>query len=403
MSSPAEVVPASCARSPAPRLAPRLAPRVAAPPRRRAPRAARSRTPIELTVEVLRGPFRPLIVWGLFWGPRPFSELMRHVPDVTKRALRRELVEMERIGLVRARGAPDSNRRASYSLSPFGETLRPVVGAMYEWGLLCAEPRRSSQDARAQRSRAGAVAGGRALSARRVPRSRACASHAAPSSSPMKASARAARLRWSRDRAPPGSSRTSTPPALGERSAAQRPHDREARVGARVVREGLDLRAQRRLRLLVAPEAREHVAAHELEPRHRAEARARRRARRPGARAPARGARGGRPPRPAPRRRAPGRPGRSPRAPPRARPRRACRPRAPRSRAARARRRRLGGERLLARTRGPSRGRPSRAATRASVSDSGAASSGRLLDGLAVGRPRTRGSGRAARARRRAR
>ena len=67
--------------------------------------------PIELTLEVLRGPFRPLIVWGLFWGARPFSELMRHVPDVTK-ALRRELVEMERIGLVCRDVRPDSNRRA---------------------------------------------------------------------------------------------------------------------------------------------------------------------------------------------------------------------------------------------------------------------------------------------------
>ena len=115
-----------------------------------AARPTRARTPIELTVEVLRGPLRPLIVWGLFWGPRPFSDLMRHVPDVTKRSLRRELAEMERIGLVIRDVPPDSNRRASYSLSPFGETLRPVIGAMYEWGLLCVEP--------AQRGLAGRTA-----------------------------------------------------------------------------------------------------------------------------------------------------------------------------------------------------------------------------------------------------
>jgi DNA-binding HxlR family transcriptional regulator len=139
MSSPAEF------RVLRPVPAPRLAPRPAAP-KQEAPRPLpRSRTPIELTVEVLRGPFRPLIVWALFWGPRPFSELMRHVPDVTKKTLRRELAEMERIGLVLREVRPDSNRRASYSLSPFGETLRPVVGAMYEWGLLCAGPCRSSQ------------------------------------------------------------------------------------------------------------------------------------------------------------------------------------------------------------------------------------------------------------------
>jgi DNA-binding HxlR family transcriptional regulator len=79
---------------------------------------------------------------------------MRHVPDISKRALRRELVELERIGLVVRDVPPDSNRRAFYALSPFGETLRPVVGAMYEWGLLCAVPRRSREER--LRSRTGA-------------------------------------------------------------------------------------------------------------------------------------------------------------------------------------------------------------------------------------------------------
>jgi DNA-binding HxlR family transcriptional regulator len=103
----------------------------------------RPRTPIERTVRALHGPFRPLIVWALFWGSRSFSELMRLVPDVTKRSLRRELAEMERLGLVARDVRPDSNRRASYSLSSLGQTLRPVVGAMYEWGLLCNQPRLS--------------------------------------------------------------------------------------------------------------------------------------------------------------------------------------------------------------------------------------------------------------------
>lgn len=126
----------------APHLAPRLVPARVAPLAR--PRAARrpgSETPIERALAVLGGPLRPLVIWGLFWGPRSFSELMRQVPDVTKRALRRELVEMERAGLVVRDVQPDSNRRASYALSPLGETLRPLVGAMYEWGLLCGRQR----------------------------------------------------------------------------------------------------------------------------------------------------------------------------------------------------------------------------------------------------------------------
>ena len=135
MSSPAEILTRVLRPVAAPRLAPRPVARVSPLARPAALRSPRLETPIEHTLGVLRGPLRPLVLWGLFWGPRSFSELMRHVPDVTKRALRRELVEMERAGLVARDVPPDSNRRASYALSPLGETLRPLVGALYEWGL----------------------------------------------------------------------------------------------------------------------------------------------------------------------------------------------------------------------------------------------------------------------------
>jgi len=154
MSSPVEAVTRVLRPVASPRIAPARAalPRIASLQRPAPLPAPRARMPIELTVEVLRGPFRPLIVWALFWGARPFSELMRHIPEVTKRTLRRELADMERLGLVVRDVRPGSNRRADYSLSPFGETLRPVVGAMYEWGLLCAQPRRWSQERMQARS-----------------------------------------------------------------------------------------------------------------------------------------------------------------------------------------------------------------------------------------------------------
>jgi DNA-binding HxlR family transcriptional regulator len=98
--------------------------------------AAREKPPLEIALQALEGRHRPQIVWGLFWGARPFSELMRHIPDISKKALRRELVDMERLGLVRRSVRPGANRRAEYALSSLGETLRPLVGAMYEWGLL---------------------------------------------------------------------------------------------------------------------------------------------------------------------------------------------------------------------------------------------------------------------------
>jgi DNA-binding HxlR family transcriptional regulator len=93
-----------------------------------------SKSPMEITLEALEGR-RPLIVWQLFWGARSFSELMRSIPGITKKTLRRDLAEMERQGLVSREVRLGGNRRADYSLSPLGQSLKPVVASMYEWGL----------------------------------------------------------------------------------------------------------------------------------------------------------------------------------------------------------------------------------------------------------------------------
>ena len=96
-------------------------------------------SPLEVTLEILDGRWKPLLIWQLFWGARPFCELMRRMPGMTKKRLRRELEEMERQGLVRRTVSPE-NRKASYSLTPLGESLKPVVGGMYEWGLRFVAP-----------------------------------------------------------------------------------------------------------------------------------------------------------------------------------------------------------------------------------------------------------------------
>ena len=108
-----------------------------------------ARCPVEAALEVLDDRWKTLIVWRLFWGARPFCELMRGTEGITKKTLRHQLSELERHGLVRRRLRPGGHRRAEYSLTPKGETLKPIVGQLYVWGLrLLEEPtgRRSHSD-----------------------------------------------------------------------------------------------------------------------------------------------------------------------------------------------------------------------------------------------------------------
>lgn len=93
------------------------------------------RSPLEAALDVVGDRRRLLIVWHLFWGPKPFCDLMRNTAGITKKALRQALVEMESRGLVRRDVRFGAGRKADYSLTPLGETLKPIVASLYEWGL----------------------------------------------------------------------------------------------------------------------------------------------------------------------------------------------------------------------------------------------------------------------------
>jgi len=74
-----------------------------------------------------------LLAWHLFWGARPFCELMRQRVAISKKQLRKDLAEMERRGLVRRQvGAGDT---PVYGLTALGESLKPFLTELYEWGL----------------------------------------------------------------------------------------------------------------------------------------------------------------------------------------------------------------------------------------------------------------------------
>ena len=93
------------------------------------------RCPLEVTLDFLGDRQKTMIVWHLFWGARPFCELMRLVEGISKKTLRQALAEMERHGLVCREVRRGQNRKAEYSLTPLGESLKLIVAAMYEWGL----------------------------------------------------------------------------------------------------------------------------------------------------------------------------------------------------------------------------------------------------------------------------
>jgi len=89
--------------------------------------------PVETAIEIIGGRWKVLILRELFNGTRRFSELRRALSGVSHRTLTQQLRELEAHGIVRRKVHRQIPPKVEYSLSPLGETLRPVIAAMHDW------------------------------------------------------------------------------------------------------------------------------------------------------------------------------------------------------------------------------------------------------------------------------
>lgn len=90
--------------------------------------------PVEATLGMIGGKYKTLILWKLISGPMRFSELRRAVPAATPKMLTQQLRELEGDGLVHREIFPVIPPRVEYSLTEFGQSIRPVLESMYDWG-----------------------------------------------------------------------------------------------------------------------------------------------------------------------------------------------------------------------------------------------------------------------------
>jgi len=91
-------------------------------------------TPVEVTLEVIGGKWKSLLVYHLLQGPLRFSELKRLVPDITEKMLTQQLRELERDGVLSRTVFAEVPPRVEYRVTVHGATLKPVLEAMCQWG-----------------------------------------------------------------------------------------------------------------------------------------------------------------------------------------------------------------------------------------------------------------------------
>jgi DNA-binding HxlR family transcriptional regulator len=88
--------------------------------------------PISSGVEVLGDRWTPLVIRELMVGATGFNEIHRGIPRISRTLLAQRLRMLERRGLIR-RAAGPKGRPGSYTLTPAGESLTPIVWAMGQW------------------------------------------------------------------------------------------------------------------------------------------------------------------------------------------------------------------------------------------------------------------------------
>lgn len=91
--------------------------------------------PIARTLDLIGERWTVLILRQLAFGDTKYSELLRNLPGIPSTVLSERLKKLEEHGLIERRVYSEHPLRARYVLTPKGDSLEPVLGALAVWGM----------------------------------------------------------------------------------------------------------------------------------------------------------------------------------------------------------------------------------------------------------------------------
>ena len=90
--------------------------------------------PVATTVSLIGSKWKLLIIQNLLERPWRFNELKKNLEGISQKVLTDSLRSMEEDGLITRTVYPEVPPHVEYALSDLGETMRPILDAMQEWG-----------------------------------------------------------------------------------------------------------------------------------------------------------------------------------------------------------------------------------------------------------------------------
>ncbi len=89
---------------------------------------------VQITLGVLGGKWKILILWHIRNQPKRFSELKRLIPEISEKILIQQLRDLERDGIVYRNDHAKVPPRVDYSFTEHGKSLKPVLQTLCHWG-----------------------------------------------------------------------------------------------------------------------------------------------------------------------------------------------------------------------------------------------------------------------------
>ncbi len=90
--------------------------------------------PVAATVQLIGNKWKLLIIRNLLQRPWRFNELQKNLEGISQKVLTDSLRSMEADGIITRTVYPEVPPRVEYALSELGESMRPILQSMEQWG-----------------------------------------------------------------------------------------------------------------------------------------------------------------------------------------------------------------------------------------------------------------------------
>ncbi|MBC7920195.1 MAG: helix-turn-helix transcriptional regulator [Ferruginibacter sp.] len=90
--------------------------------------------PVRLTLHILGGKWKLLILSFLLEEKKRYGQLRRSIPEISEKVLIHELRKLEENGLVERQVYHQVPPVVEYSLSGYGQSVKPVLESLLRWG-----------------------------------------------------------------------------------------------------------------------------------------------------------------------------------------------------------------------------------------------------------------------------